>query len=94
MKYTKALVAGLIFLFSTASANNPPIHNPVPGGIAVVDIGARANHSPAVFFGQQEILTLEFGQRWIALVGISQDTVPGRYLLKIQEPEAETRIRG
>ena len=88
------LVAGILWAFATmANAGPLPLDNPVPGGIAVVDIGAQTELAPRVFFGQQEISLVANNARWIALVGLAQATVPGRYILRISTPEAEPVTR-
>jgi len=57
-------------------------HNPVPGGIAIVDLGASDSQGqPKVMLGKRDIAVLEENDNWFAIVGISLTTEPGTYAL-------------
>ncbi|TBU94419.1 peptidoglycan DD-metalloendopeptidase family protein [Phytopseudomonas dryadis] len=46
------------------------LHKPVPGGVAVVDLGASASAPSATYQGKPVLVIHEDQQRWIAIVGI------------------------
>ena len=76
MTFRFALIAPIMGILSTIAVAGPlPTDNPVPGGIAVVDIGAQSETVPRTYFGQSEISLVSDSARWIALVGLAQDTV-------------------
>jgi len=62
-----------------------PIHNPVPGGIAVIDIKATNNNSkkPSVKYNNKKIMVRRTSNGWQAIVGLSLNTKKGRHQLKI-----------
>jgi murein DD-endopeptidase MepM/ murein hydrolase activator NlpD len=53
-----------------------PKHAPVPGGVAVIDLGAGAT-APTARWGGQPLAVVGERGRWFALLGIPLDTVPG-----------------
>ena len=63
-----------------------PDNNAIPGGIAVVHLDAYDN-KPQASFGPQPLLVMAEGDQWYALVGLSQDTPPGKYLLTLILPD-------
>ncbi|HWV08280.1 peptidoglycan DD-metalloendopeptidase family protein [Pseudomonas sp.] len=53
------------------------LNKPVPGGVAVVDLGTGGT-APKVTFKDRPVLVIrEDGQRWIAIVGLPLTTKPG-----------------
>lgn len=73
MRLLRALA--LVF-FSTASLALPQ-HSPVPGGVAVVDLGPAGQAAPVVRWGEQPVAVVRENGRWFALLGIPLDTLPG-----------------
>ena len=67
-----ALAAG-----SAVPALALPIHSPVPGGVAVIDLGPAAGTAPTARRGDQPLAVARDGGRWFALLGIALDTPPG-----------------
>lgn len=55
-----------------------PEHQPVPGGVAVIDLGA-ADQAPRPRASQdgEEVLVVRHDERWHAVVGIGLDAEPG-----------------
>lgn len=53
------------------------LNKPVPGGVAVVDLGASATAPSATYEGKPVLVVKEDGQRWIAIVGIPLTVKPG-----------------
>ena len=63
-------------LVSTASLALPQ-HDPVPGGVAVIDLGVAGATPPTARWGDQPLAVVRDGGRWFALFGIPLDTLPG-----------------
>jgi murein DD-endopeptidase MepM/ murein hydrolase activator NlpD len=53
------------------------LNQPVPGGVAVVDLGTEAKAPSATYHGKPLLVIREDGQRWIAIVGLPLTTKPG-----------------
>jgi murein DD-endopeptidase MepM/ murein hydrolase activator NlpD len=62
---------------AAAAAQALPRHEPVPGGVAVVDLGAASAAAPRARWGEQPLAVLKEGGRWVTLLGIPLDTAPG-----------------
>ena len=54
-----------------------PRHAPVPGGIAVIDLGPASQPAPSARLGEQPLAVVKEQGRWYALLGIPLDTLPG-----------------
>ena len=54
-----------------------PEHAPVPGGVAVIDLGPASQPPPTARWGEQALAVVEDSGHWFALFGIPLDTVPG-----------------
>ena len=68
----------LVLLLSHAvAAFALPRHSPVPGGIAVIDLGPASQTAPTARWGEQPIAIVRDNGRWFALLGIPLDTLPG-----------------
>jgi murein DD-endopeptidase MepM/ murein hydrolase activator NlpD len=53
------------------------LHKPVPGGVAVLQLGSKAS-APQVRFQGKPVLTVkEDGQQWIAIIGLPLTSQPG-----------------
>lgn len=60
------------------------LHHPVPGGVAVVALGAGAQ-APRVFLDGDRVMVLrDTDEQWIAVVGIDLKTAPGKHRLEVQ----------
>lgn len=65
----------------TNQARNLPTHYPVPGGIAVIELG---NQSPDnVTFNKRTILVIQSNKKWYAVVGLPLSTKVGKQKLFI-----------
>jgi murein DD-endopeptidase MepM/ murein hydrolase activator NlpD len=60
-----------------AAAVDLPQHRSVPGGVAVIDVGA-SSEPPRVSFGTVPVLVVGDTARWTAVVGIALGKAPGR----------------
>lgn len=63
-----------------------PEHSPVPGGVAVLPVGA-AEPPPRVHYGGNRVMTVHDGDGWVAVVGIPLSAVPGEHVLVIGDME-------
>lgn len=54
-----------------------PTHAPVPGGVAVVDLGPASQPTPTARWAEQPLAVVRDGGRYYALLGIPLDTLPG-----------------
>ncbi|WP_024679458.1 peptidoglycan DD-metalloendopeptidase family protein [Pseudomonas syringae] len=53
------------------------LDKPVPGGVAVIDLGTGAQAPTATYQGKQVLVVKEQGTRWLAIVGIPLTVKPG-----------------
>ncbi|UCV04405.1 peptidoglycan DD-metalloendopeptidase family protein [Dechloromonas denitrificans] len=67
----------LLALALTTPALALPKHSPVPGGIAVIDLGPASQPAPTARWGEQPLAVVRDNGRWFALFGIPLDTLPG-----------------
>ena len=72
----RLLAAGVLSL-ACCTAFALPKHSPVPGGVAVVDIGPATQTAPTARWGEQPLAVVSEKGRWFALLGIPLDTLPG-----------------
>ena len=64
------------------------LNKPVPGGVAVVDLGDQAQ-APKVRYQGKPVLTVqEDGKRWIAIVGIPLSVKPGAQHVTVEGGQA------
>lgn len=54
-----------------------PANTPVPGGVAVIDLGPAGQPAPSAHQGEQPLAVVSDQGRWFALLGIPLDTLPG-----------------
>ncbi len=52
-------------------------NSPVPGGVAVIDLGPASQPAPTARWGEQPLAVVRDNGRWFALFGIPLDTLPG-----------------
>ena len=60
-----------------------PQHSPVPGGVAVIDLGPASQPTPTARWGEQALAVVQEKGRWYALLGIPLDTLPGEMEISI-----------
>ncbi|KWT11032.1 MULTISPECIES: peptidoglycan DD-metalloendopeptidase family protein [Pseudomonas syringae group] len=53
------------------------LDKPVPGGVAVIDLGTGAQAPTATYQGKPVLVVKEQGSRWLAIVGIPLTVKPG-----------------
>ncbi|MBT9523031.1 MAG: peptidoglycan DD-metalloendopeptidase family protein [Dechloromonas sp.] len=81
MKITRFALA--LLLSYAASAIALPKHAPVPGGVAVIDLGPTSLTTPTARWGEQPIAVVRDNGRWFALLGIPLDTLPGDFEISV-----------
>jgi murein DD-endopeptidase MepM/ murein hydrolase activator NlpD len=67
------LLAGLLLSLPALAL---PTHAPVPGGVAVVDLGPAGGAQPQAHWDQQPLAVVSERGRWYALFGIPLDALP------------------
>ncbi len=67
----------ILLLGHAVTALALPRHAPVPGGVAVIDLGPTGQSAPAARWGEQSLAVVRDNGRWFALLGIPLDTLPG-----------------
>jgi murein DD-endopeptidase MepM/ murein hydrolase activator NlpD len=71
-------LAGPVFVYAAL-----PRASVVPGGVAIVDVGAATDPKPTVSFIDHGVLTVVDGARYKAVVGIALATKPGTYKVTV-----------
>lgn len=99
----RRLAAGLALSLASALGAVPALAQgfigrtldmPVPGGVAVVPLGAASQAPQASYAGRRVMVIRDSDRRWVALVGIPLGTRPGRQALRVQGgPEAAFEVR-
>jgi len=84
-----ALAAVLLPLAGTAL--ELPRERRVPGGIAILDVGAGDERPGSVVFNGHEAPVLRRGSSWVAVVGIPLDTPPGAQAVTFQPGDGDAR---
>ena len=78
---TVALTTCLIVpAFAAAPADSfitRALHKPVPGGVAVVDLGTGIEAPKASYQGKPVMVVKEQGNRWLAIIGVPLTVKPG-----------------
>ncbi|VAX14125.1 Peptidase, M23/M37 family [hydrothermal vent metagenome] len=89
-----ALTASLIlyFLFSTYAnaTEHYPLPDPVPGGIAIIELGQYSPAPPSVYYKKNRVLVRRNGKQWQAVVGISLFSKAGIHKLRIISADKKT----
>ena len=70
-------LAGALLLAWVLPAAALPQHAPVPGGVAVIDLGPATGAAPSAQWGDRPLAVVAERGHWFALLGIPLDTSPG-----------------
>jgi len=77
------LLCSLAIGLASGTAIALPKHSPVPGGVAVIDLGPSSLPAPTARWGDQPLAVVNDNGRWLALFGIPLDTLPGELEIAI-----------
>ena len=80
---TKLLTLPMLCVATAAVAL--PQNAPVPGGVAIVDLGPVEQPAPAARLGDQPLAVVKERGRWFALLGIPLDTLPGELEIRVSK---------
>jgi len=83
---TKQLILTTIISFLTLSNVHSielPRINPVPGGVALIELDKTFTKNSKVYFQKKRVLTIQNKTKWLALVGIPLKTKPGKFSVSI-----------
>jgi murein DD-endopeptidase MepM/ murein hydrolase activator NlpD len=86
-------LVGLLAVTAAADADLPAAR-PVPGGIALVDVGAATGPVPSVLSDTHRVLVRSDHGRFIAVVGIPLAAVPGRASISVAASTGPARPVG
>src|SRR6185436_3246691 len=81
----------MMFLVTTAYAQDLPSSNPVPGGIAVVSLG-NSPSAPYATFRNQRVIVVPCNGAWCAVVGVGLEIKPGEQALSVKRDGLETSV--
>lgn len=82
MKAALALLAAI--LPGLAGAVSLPRDEPVPGGVAVLELPDGGATPPEASFDERRVMVVRHADHWYAIVGISLETRPGKHALTIR----------
>ncbi len=77
------LLLGILLLASSALAAALPPHTPVPGGLAVLDLGHAEGMPPVARYQGRRLAVTKDAGRWYALVGIPLTAKPGEHQVEL-----------
>lgn len=84
-----------LFVFLTVFLAGPvfafPVHSPVPGGTAVIQL-PDSEKQPRAFFKQLPVAVQRYNNHWYALVGLSLSTKPGSYKIIYQTGKNKNKL--
>lgn len=70
-----------------------PQHSPVPGGIAVLQVGRTNTARPTVLFDDKPVFVTRRADQWVAAVGIPLKATVGEHSVLVQTPDKpDTRL--
>jgi len=72
----RAAILIALLLTGTSAHATLPRHLPVPGGVAVIDLGPSKEPRPQAFQASRRLAVVADGGRWHALLGIPLDASP------------------
>lgn len=82
----RIFVVSFILIFSpTVFAQDLPRHNPVPGGIAIVDLKSNSDTAPEVYFQKRRTMVVKGKNgNWQAVIGIPLVLKAGKHKIAIK----------
>lgn len=78
-----------LYAWASASAYGLPVHSPVPGGVAILELGEPADweNPPQAFFQEKRVLTVLHNNQYKAVVGIPLEHPLGKATLTVRNAE-------
>ncbi len=67
------------------------LHRPVPGGVAVIDLGTGAGR-PQAWYANRPVMVVQDQGHWLAIVGIPLKTPKGRQQITVQTARDRKRV--
>ena len=89
---THWLFTALLLLATPAASWAMPRHSPVPGGVAVVELGAAGDARPDASFNDLPQPVILHKGKWVALVGLPLDAGAGTHTLRISSAAGERSL--
>jgi len=81
----------VLFIVTTSYAGSLPKHYPVPGGIAVIELGS--NRPDKVTFKKRKVLVTQSDKKWYAVVGIPLSSKAGTHTLVVTNQKQQKQIK-
>lgn len=69
-----------------------PKHNPVPGGVAIIDLQYTGENTPKVYFKKRRIMVRQVADRWQAVLGLPLKIKPGKHHLTLSHGNGSSEI--
>ena len=86
MTRSSRLTASFILLFLSYgiyAAEGYPRPDPVPGGIAIIELGANISAPVSAFYRKRQVLVRKLAEQWQAVVGIPLSAKAGIHTLRV-----------
>lgn len=83
----------LSFVATVATAAELPRALPVPGGVAIIDLGPADTPRPEVRFKDRQVMVVEHGQHWQAVVGLPLGTLPGDEAIQVGDRKVTFTVK-
>lgn len=91
--WRRIFAASLIAFFLPLSALALPKESAVPGGIAIVSLGAESGQTaPRAWLGDQPVWVSAENGQWVAVVGLALDLPPGSFDLRVDDGRTERHV--
>lgn len=81
----------IILLWSETGWGQWPRAQPVPGGIAILALGASTSAAPTVYFHGNRVLIARRDATWQAIVGLPLDLTPGDQSISVTDDNGKVR---
>ena len=93
--FRQIIAALLLTLFGSEIANALPRASNVPGGVALIRLGAISHNEspPRAWLGEQQIFVAPENGQWIAVVGLALDLSPGSHELRVSVGDEQKILR-
>jgi hypothetical protein len=67
------------------TAQDLPTRRPVPGGVAIIQLGKHTTTAPTVSSGSIPVLVARTADQWVAILGIPLSALPGRASVQVDD---------